>query len=127
MDGWDNPRAFYKFCQRGLIERGSLEKYTLDGCKDNITGTIDLQYSLRHIMAECTDFKHEESALQYLGSQLGVKVLLTPKFHAELAGEGVEYSWAHANANYRRCHCLANEGKKTLSSWYKTALALLLF
>ena len=39
--------------------------------------------------------------LQHWGRQLGVKVLLTPKFHAELAGEGVEYSWwAHANAYY---------------------------
>ena len=86
-----------------MNERGSLEKYTLDGCKDNITGTIDLQYSLRHIMAECTDFKHEdESALQCLGSQLGMKVLLTPKFLAELAGEGIEYSWALAKAYYRR-------------------------
>ncbi len=69
--------------ERGLIERGSFEKYTLDRRKDNITGIIDLQYSLCHIMAECTDFQHEESALQYLGSQLAVKVLLTPKFHAE--------------------------------------------
>ncbi len=103
MDGWDNPRAFYKFCQ----------KDTLDGRKDNITGTIDLEYSLRHIMAECTDFKHKELALQYLGSQLGVKVLLTPKFHAELAGEGVEYSWAHANANYRRMSLSRKRGKET--------------
>ena len=53
-------------------------------------------------MTECADFKQEETALQYLGSQLGVTVRLTPKFHAELAGEGVEYSWAHAKAYYRR-------------------------
>ncbi len=53
-------------------------------------------------MAECTDFKEEETALQYLGTQLGVRVQLTPKFHTELAGEGVEYSWAHAKSFYRR-------------------------
>jgi hypothetical protein len=29
-------------------------------------------------------------------------VKLTPKFHAELAGEGVEYSWAHSKSFYRR-------------------------
>ncbi|KAI2493716.1 hypothetical protein MHU86_20820 [Fragilaria crotonensis] len=63
-------------------------------------------------MAECTDFKDEESALQYLGSQLGVTVLLTPKFHAELAGEGVEYCWAHAKAYYRRMPLSRKRGKE---------------
>ncbi len=85
----------------------------LDGRKDNITGTIDIQYSLRHIMVECTDFKHEdESALQCLGSQLGVKVSLTPKFLAEIAGEGIEYSWAHAKAYYRRMPLSCKRGKE---------------
>jgi hypothetical protein len=66
------------------------------GARDAITGDVDLQFSLRHLMAECTDF----TALQHLGTQLGVRVQLTPKFHAELAGEGVEYSWALAKSFY---------------------------
>ena len=41
-------------------------------------------------MAECVDFKYEETALQYLGTHLGVTVELTPKFHAELSGKDVE-------------------------------------
>jgi hypothetical protein len=99
--------------ERGLNERGSLDKDMLDGRKDNITGTIDIQYSLHHIMAECTDFKHEdESALQCLGSQLGMKVLLTPKFLAELAGEGIEYSWALAKAYYQRMPLSCKRGKE---------------
>ncbi|KAI2509512.1 hypothetical protein MHU86_4889 [Fragilaria crotonensis] len=127
--GWvGQPKGLLQvLSERGLIDRSSLEKYTLDGRKDNITGTIDLRYSLRNIMAECTDFKDEESALQYLGSQLGVTVLLTPKFHAELAGEGVEYCWAHAKAYYRRMPLSRKRGKKTSSSWFETAQALLLF
>jgi hypothetical protein len=48
------------------------------------------------------DFKEEETALEHLAARLGVKVRLTPKFHAELAGEGIEYSWAHAKGYYRR-------------------------
>ncbi|KAI2492861.1 hypothetical protein MHU86_21674 [Fragilaria crotonensis] len=87
--------------ERGLIESEALDKYTVDGRRNVITGKVDLQNSLRHIMANCRDFK-DETALQHLGRQLGVTVLLTPKFHAELAGEGVEYSWAHAKAFYRR-------------------------
>jgi hypothetical protein len=62
---------------------------------------VDLQNSLRQILANCRDFKEEEMVLQHKGRQLGVKVLLSPKFHAELAVESVEYSWwAHAKAYY---------------------------
>ena len=67
-----------------------------------ITGKVDLQYSLRQVLAKCSDFKGKETALQHLGRQLGVTILLTPKFHAELAEQGAEYSWAHAKAFYRR-------------------------
>ena len=84
----------------------------MDGRKDSITGAIDLQYSLKYLMSECTDFKEEETALEYLGTQLGVKVQLTPKFHAELAGEGVEYSWAHAKAVYRRVPVSKKRGRE---------------
>jgi hypothetical protein len=76
--------------ERGLIERASLERYTLEARTDAIIGKVDLHYSIRSLLGKCRDFKEEETALQYLGTQLGVMVLLTPKFHAELAGEGVE-------------------------------------
>ena len=49
-------------------------------------------------MAKCRDFREEETALEYLGTQLGITVRLTPKFHAELAGECIEYSWASEGA-----------------------------
>jgi hypothetical protein len=42
---------------------------------------------LHNNIAERSDFKNEETALQYLGSQLGVQVLLIPKFHANLQGK----------------------------------------
>ncbi len=69
--------------------------------KDTISGKGDLQNLLRNIIAECSDFKkNEETVLQYLGSQLGVQVRFTPKFHAELAGEGIEFIWGHAKSFY---------------------------
>ena len=96
IGGWiGQPKGLLQVLwERGLLNETMLDKYTLDGRKDPITGKIDLRYSLRHLLAECKDFKEEETALQYLGTQLGVTVQLTPKFHAELAGEGVEYCWA---------------------------------
>jgi hypothetical protein len=53
-------------------------------------------------MAQCPDFRDEETALQFLGRTIGVTVDCTPKFHAELAGEGIEYSWGFAKQLYRR-------------------------
>jgi hypothetical protein len=41
-----------------------------------------------------------------------VTVLLTPKFHAELAGEGVEYCWAHAKSHYRRMPVSSKRGRE---------------
>jgi hypothetical protein len=112
--GWEGqPKGLQQVLwERGFISEASLEKYTLDGRKDPISGQIDLQFSLRHLLSECTDFREEETALQYLGRQLGVAVQLTPKFHAELAGEGVEYSWAHAKAYYRRVPVSRKRGRE---------------
>jgi hypothetical protein len=96
--GWqDKPKGKLQVLrERGLIKSAELDKYTVDGRKNVKTGKLDLQYSLHQILANCRDLKEEESALQELGRQLRVTILLTPKFHAELAGEGVKYSRAHA-------------------------------
>jgi hypothetical protein len=78
--GWEGqPKGLLQvLAEQGLIEREPLEKYTLEGQKDAITGKVDLQYSLQHLLNECNDFKKdEETTLQYLGTQLGVMVLLT--------------------------------------------------
>ncbi|KAI2491671.1 hypothetical protein MHU86_22879 [Fragilaria crotonensis] len=94
LSGWEGKSKgmLQVLWERGLIDPSELDKYTVDGKKDTISGKIDLRYSLRHLIAECADFKDEETALQYLGSQLGITVLLTPKFHAELAGKALNFA-----------------------------------
>lgn len=64
---------------------------------------MDLQLYLHcHLLVECTDFNYKEmAASQYLGTKFGVTVNLTTKFYAELAREGIIYSWAHAKAFYQ--------------------------
>jgi hypothetical protein len=37
-------------------------------------------------MAMCPDFLYEEGMMEHNGAKLVVKVMLTPKCHAELAG-----------------------------------------
>ncbi|KAI2505686.1 hypothetical protein MHU86_8745 [Fragilaria crotonensis] len=116
IQGWEGqPKGLLQVLwERGLIVDSNevLASYTVDGRKDPITGCIDTSSSLRHLLANCTDFKYEETALQHLGAQLGVTVLLTPKFHAELAGEGVEYCWAHAKSHYRRMPVSSKRGRE---------------
>jgi hypothetical protein len=118
IGGWmGQPKGLLQVLwERGLLNDAMLDKYTLDGRKDPTTGQIDLRYSLRHLLAECKDFKEEETALQYLGTQLGVTVQLTPKFHAELAGEGVEYCWAHAKSYYRRVPVSRKRGRENFQA-----------
>jgi len=100
--GWIDPCECTTFKQdktAGKIVNTS--HYTINGRKDPLTGQVLESSSLRALMAQCTDFKEEETALQFLGQQLGLRVLFTPKFHCEFAGEGIEYNWAHAKAKMR--------------------------
>ena len=96
--GWEGqPKGLLQVLwERGLIDDSRVQQYTKDG-----RGT-DKEHSLLRMMEACSDFKNELSALQHLGQQIGITVDWTPKFHCEMAGEGVEYSWAYAKAIYRR-------------------------
>jgi hypothetical protein len=70
---------------------------------------------LKCLMASCLDFAEEMTALQHVGSELGVLVIITPKFHAELAGEGIEYySWGVTKGVY---HCKPLQSKRSKESF----------
>ena len=70
-------------------------------------------WSLRFLMASCLDFAEEMTALQHVGRELGVSVIITPKFHAELAGEGVESRWGVSKGVYRRKPLRAKKSKES--------------
>ena len=76
--------------ERGFIDGTSIEKYKLTGKNDDF-GIVDNSTSLRHMMTMCSDFLHEQGMMEFIGRKVGVEVILTPKCHAELAGDGVEY------------------------------------
>ena len=74
--------------------------------------TVSLtNFSLVHMMESCIDFYNEMSQLEYVCKSLGVTALITTKYHAEYAGEGVEYSWGGAKNAYRRLPIRAKTGK----------------
>ncbi|KAI2498015.1 hypothetical protein MHU86_16452 [Fragilaria crotonensis] len=101
--GWQGqPKGLLQVLwERGWIDEGQIDKYTMDLAKDEDGNVLEdaENWSLKYIMASCLDFAEELTALQYVGQELGVSVIITPKFHAELAGEGIEYSWGISKEN----------------------------
>ena len=76
--------------ERGLFgsdEKGKLKVPNLDILKLLIDG--------------CPDLKNERSELQNLVEKRGQILLMSPKYHPEVAGKGVEYSWGKAKFHFR--------------------------
>jgi len=98
--------------ERGLIDDSNYKLMTVDGKKDPDSEGILQGSSLRALLDDCCDFKNELSALQLLGQEIGITVDATPKYHAELAGEGIEYSWGYSKGVYRRAPLSRKKGRK---------------
>ena len=54
------------------------------------------------LLSQCEDFLEEESLLQLHVRLLGAICVHSPKYHCEIAGEGIEYSWGNSKAKYRK-------------------------
>jgi hypothetical protein len=87
--------------ERGLIVVENCNGYTKQGRKLP-DGTFDKSTSLAFLLSQCQDFRNEKTHLQVLAEAIGISVDFTPKFHPELPGEGVEYTWAALKQKYRR-------------------------
>jgi hypothetical protein len=81
--------------ERGWIDEQQADEYTVNVAKDNDGQVVDgaKNWILKYLMASCLEIAEEMTALQHVGKELGVSVIISPKFHAEMAGEGIEYSW----------------------------------
>jgi hypothetical protein len=87
--------------EHGFIDMQNLGRYTVSGNKNTLTGEVDRIYSMKRLLSQCLDFAGELTALEELGQQLGLLIDRTPKFHAEMAGEGITFSWACSKGSYR--------------------------
>ncbi len=74
-------------------------------------GQVNLVFSLSDLMGMCEDFPCEEGMMEYIGSKLGVPVMLMPKCHAKITGKGVEYMWAFAKGTYQSLALKEKKGK----------------
>jgi hypothetical protein len=121
--GWEGqPKGLLQVLwERGWIDEGRLDRYTMDPATDEDGEVLEgaEEWSLRCLMASCLDFAEEMTALQHVGHELGVSVIITPKFHAELAGEGIEYSWGISKGVYRRKPLHSKKSKESFKMLVK--------
>ncbi len=96
--------------ERGWINMNKLNEYKL-AVQDN-AGFVVPEYSLSVLMGRCTDFANEKTQLEFGCKSLGMEALITTKYPAEYAGEGIEYSWGASKAVYRKSPLTSKKGKE---------------
>ena len=95
--------------ERGFIDELKVKNYRIKMLDED--GNMVPEFSLEPMMANCPDFLNEMSQLEYVCQQLGTKTIITTKYHAEFAGEGIEYSWGFSKSFYRRFPLKMKQGK----------------
>jgi hypothetical protein len=83
-------------------------------------GFIIKEFSLARMLETCTDFANEKTQLEFLCQSLGTEAPITTKYHAEYAGEGIEYSWGAAKAVIDVTHLRPKMEKKILSTSFRS-------
>ena len=115
--GWHGkPKGVFQILwERGYIDENQKAKYTMKGPLD-AEGNVQKDFSLNHLIRQCSDFVNEPTMLQHIGEKIGLLVDRTPKCTPELAGEGIEYSWAMSKGWYRRQPLSRKRGKDNFHS-----------
>ena len=112
---WEGkPKGLINVCvERGLVPLQQVlvrQYYSKNGKKVN--GEIDESTSLVSILEDCSDFKNEVSILQKVADKYNANAWFTPKYHCEIAGEGIEYLWGYGKQIYRRVPMVQKKKKQ---------------
>jgi len=83
--------------ERGLWKVGMVEFVDDDDPKGR-----DQSMSMDYMLSLCEDFMKEKTALQAMVEARGHILVMSPKGHCELAGQGIEYDWGKMKQTYRR-------------------------
>eukprot|EP00978_Attheya_sp_CCMP212_P041040 scaffold230583_cov65-Attheya_sp.AAC.1 len=102
IEGWYGKAKGMKQIayERRLLDIDNLNLYSIDGPKDDENNELDISFSYKKILGSLTDFMEEKTLLQTVGEEIGkergINIIIdrSPKCHPEVAGEGIEYTWA---------------------------------
>ena len=100
---------FQSLFETGWIDVTKLKQYKKRA--EDEDGNLIPEFSLVHLMESRIDFYNEMSQLEFVCKSLGARALITTKYHAEYAGEGIEYSWGFAKMLYRQYPFESKKGK----------------
>jgi hypothetical protein len=102
VSGWEGrgKEKLQVLWEHGWINVNKLLEYKLL-LQDDLE-FIKKDYSFSVLMATCTDFENETSQLEFVCQSLGIEALITTKYHAEYAGEVIEYPWGAFKVVYHR-------------------------
>ncbi len=123
VEHWEGkPNGLLNVCvERGLIHLQHVlcprQYFSKHGKK--INGETDENTSFVAILANCKDFGTEISILQKISQKYGATVWFTPKYHCEIAGEGIEYVWGFVKSIYRRIPLAMKKKKKDFENSVK--------
>ena len=104
--------------ERGLMDLDTycVEDFSKLGSKTALD-VIDMATSLQNLLENCDDFINEETLLQSTVRKMGAILDRSPKYHCEIAGEGIEYSWGNAKMRYRHVPFSADK-KSSAAQFY---------
>jgi hypothetical protein len=102
---------------RGWVDKNRLKSY--QQMKYDEDGNLVKEFSLQYLLGECIDLKNESTQLEYTCLKRGATAIITPKYHAELAGEGIEYTWGFLKSIYRRQPLAKKKGKANFEALLK--------
>jgi hypothetical protein len=89
-------------------------------------GEIGESTSLVTLLSPALAFACEKTQLQAVAKVYGAEVWITPKYHCEIAGVGIEYAWAASKSHYRRIPFEEKRTKDLFKAAVKRSLAILI-
>ena len=105
--------------ERGSWKDGMVEKVDEDDAKGR-----DRSLSMDHMLGSCLDFVNETTALQAMIEARGHILVMSPKGHCELAGDGIEYDWGKMKQHFRRKNKYVRFHELILESMSRAVLTL---
>ena len=134
-EGWlGKPKGLFQaLWERGWIDPNNLDKYVknrrvvwMDASGKSVRDEClheYQKYSMTYLMGECSDFKTELSAMEKLAHDLSARHDCNmAKYHCEMAGEGIEYSWRYAKKEFCSLNLNEKKGKDNFIKCVKRSL-----
>ena len=113
--GWAGaPKGMWQLLfETGWLDPDNLDKYKKDAPKEwlDTKGNIKEEYKqwcLSYLLSQRADYKAEVTQLEWVVAEQStnrpnsVSIVFSPKYHCEIAGEGIEMCWGFLKKYYRR-------------------------